>query len=282
MPHLRPARASAARPRSRPHFTRADFDDARRARAIRRARSTSPPTNSRICRSSRSTCSATSCGPAPGRSPSRRTAASEKAVHRSDAARGSRRGAPVASLDDVDAAVAELGLPLVLKTRRYGYDGKGQAWIRSARRSRGGLGRDRRRARGRRSRRRLRRRILGHPRALGRRPPRLLGLARERASRGHPAPLDRPVQRRSSRAQVEEARERGAAHRRGARPCRRADRRVLRQRRRARWSTRSRRASTTAATGRSRARSPRSSSSTSARSAACRPGSTGARRAAAR
>ncbi|HEU4651271.1 MAG TPA: ATP-grasp domain-containing protein, partial [Croceibacterium sp.] len=28
--------------------------------------------------------------------------------------------------------VAALGLPLVLKTRRYGYDGKGQAWVRSA------------------------------------------------------------------------------------------------------------------------------------------------------
>ena len=38
----------------------------------------------------------------------------------------------VASLDDVRAAVAQLGVPLVLKTRRYGYDGKGQAWIRSA------------------------------------------------------------------------------------------------------------------------------------------------------
>ena len=35
------------------------------------------------------------------------------------------------SLDDVRAAVAELGLPIVLKTRRFGYDGKGQAWIRS-------------------------------------------------------------------------------------------------------------------------------------------------------
>jgi 5-(carboxyamino)imidazole ribonucleotide synthase len=31
----------------------------------------------------------------------------------------------------VEAAVAELGVPLVLKTRRYGYDGKGQAWIRA-------------------------------------------------------------------------------------------------------------------------------------------------------
>ncbi len=42
------------------------------------------------------------------------------------------RWRPVASLEDVAAAVGELGLPLVLKTRRYGYDGKGQAWIRSA------------------------------------------------------------------------------------------------------------------------------------------------------
>jgi 5-(carboxyamino)imidazole ribonucleotide synthase len=36
-----------------------------------------------------------------------------------------------ANLDDVRAAVAELGAPIVLKTRRYGYDGKGQAWVRS-------------------------------------------------------------------------------------------------------------------------------------------------------
>jgi len=37
----------------------------------------------------------------------------------------------VASIEGVRAAVAELGTPLVLKSRRYGYDGKGQAWIRS-------------------------------------------------------------------------------------------------------------------------------------------------------
>jgi 5-(carboxyamino)imidazole ribonucleotide synthase len=37
----------------------------------------------------------------------------------------------VASLEDVSRAVEELGVPIVLKTRRYGYDGKGQAWIRS-------------------------------------------------------------------------------------------------------------------------------------------------------
>jgi 5-(carboxyamino)imidazole ribonucleotide synthase len=36
----------------------------------------------------------------------------------------------VSSLDHVRAAVEELGTPVVLKTRRYGYDGKGQAWIR--------------------------------------------------------------------------------------------------------------------------------------------------------
>lgn len=34
-------------------------------------------------------------------------------------------------LDDVRQAVADLDGPLVLKTRRYGYDGKGQAWVRS-------------------------------------------------------------------------------------------------------------------------------------------------------
>jgi 5-(carboxyamino)imidazole ribonucleotide synthase len=37
---------------------------------------------------------------------------------------------PVDSEADAAAAEAELGLPLVLKTRRLGYDGKGQAWVR--------------------------------------------------------------------------------------------------------------------------------------------------------
>src|SRR5947209_10331217 len=36
---------------------------------------------------------------------------------------------PIDSLADVTAAVLKVGLPLVLKTRRYGYDGKGQAWV---------------------------------------------------------------------------------------------------------------------------------------------------------
>lgn len=37
----------------------------------------------------------------------------------------------VDSLDDLRAAVDELGLPAVLKTRRFGYDGKGQELLRS-------------------------------------------------------------------------------------------------------------------------------------------------------
>jgi 5-(carboxyamino)imidazole ribonucleotide synthase len=37
----------------------------------------------------------------------------------------------VSALEEVQAALDDLGLPLVLKSRRYGYDGKGQAWVRS-------------------------------------------------------------------------------------------------------------------------------------------------------
>ena len=40
--------------------------------------------------------------------------------------------ADVASLEALRAAVAKLGLPAVLKTRRFGYDGKGQSIIRDA------------------------------------------------------------------------------------------------------------------------------------------------------
>lgn len=36
----------------------------------------------------------------------------------------------VGSVEQLDAAVAALGMPLVLKSRRLGYDGKGQAWVR--------------------------------------------------------------------------------------------------------------------------------------------------------
>jgi 5-(carboxyamino)imidazole ribonucleotide synthase len=37
----------------------------------------------------------------------------------------------VSTFAEVQSAIVELGVPVVLKTRRYGYDGKGQAWIRS-------------------------------------------------------------------------------------------------------------------------------------------------------
>jgi 5-(carboxyamino)imidazole ribonucleotide synthase len=37
----------------------------------------------------------------------------------------------VSTLAEVQSAAGELGAPIVLKTRRYGYDGKGQAWIRT-------------------------------------------------------------------------------------------------------------------------------------------------------
>ena len=57
--------------------------------------------------------------------------ADEKAFIERCAAKVARWRA-VASLEQVEAAVAELGTPVVLKTRRYGYDGKGQAWVRSA------------------------------------------------------------------------------------------------------------------------------------------------------
>jgi 5-(carboxyamino)imidazole ribonucleotide synthase len=39
----------------------------------------------------------------------------------------------VSCLADVTASVLKIGLPLVLKTRRYGYDGKGQAWVHARR-----------------------------------------------------------------------------------------------------------------------------------------------------
>ncbi len=41
------------------------------------------------------------------------------------------RYADVASAQDLKAAIAKLGLPAVLKTRRFGYDGKGQTMVRA-------------------------------------------------------------------------------------------------------------------------------------------------------
>lgn len=39
---------------------------------------------------------------------------------------------PVTTRDELDSAIAELGLPAILKTTRLGYDGKGQTMIRTA------------------------------------------------------------------------------------------------------------------------------------------------------
>ena len=59
------------------------------------------------------------------RSRSRRTG-STRSGSSSRSASPCRRGAPWTSRDELDRAVAEIGLPAVLKTRRLGYDGKGQ------------------------------------------------------------------------------------------------------------------------------------------------------------
>ncbi len=80
-------------------------------------------------------------------------------------------------IDEVRGAVSDLGLPVVLKTRRYGYDGKGQAWIRSAEdadEAWNAIGESSCDCRGRD---RLLGGILGDRRALGGWPPHLLGLA---------------------------------------------------------------------------------------------------------
>ena len=167
LPHLRPARAARARPTSRPHFTRAAFDDVDALRALRRrSRRRHLRVRESAGRAARS-CSATSCGPAPARSPSPRTARDEKSFIESTrragraVARGRqprrRRARPSPSS----------ALPLVLKTRRYGYDGKGQAWVRVAGDAAAAWDAIGEAAGGRRGRRRLRGRILGHPRALG-------------------------------------------------------------------------------------------------------------------
>jgi 5-(carboxyamino)imidazole ribonucleotide synthase len=59
--------------------------------------------------------------------------AQDRCVEKEFVASVGGRVAPWRTIDgpaDVDAAIAGLGLPLVLKSRRFGYDGKGQAWVR--------------------------------------------------------------------------------------------------------------------------------------------------------
>jgi 5-(carboxyamino)imidazole ribonucleotide synthase len=63
------------------------------------------------------------------------TVAQDRAVEKRFLDAAGVRIAPWAEVDDLaslEAAIDRLGLPLLLKTRRLGYDGKGQAWVRAA------------------------------------------------------------------------------------------------------------------------------------------------------
>ena len=270
-PHEHPP----ARQMSPPAVTRAAFDDVDALRELRRARSTSPPTSSRICRSRRSTCSADKLQPV---DPLARDRPGPRAA-RKHFIEGTRRAGRAVALG-VDAskrsqaAVAELGTPIVLKTRRYGYDGKGQAWIRVAARSRSRVESDRRGARGRRS---WQWTSSPNSRSSSRAGTTVATLSgtRPRTSIATASCAARPCPAASaSRARSPKpAKPRCGSPRRSAMSaCSPSN---SSQPPTARSSTRSHRASTTAATGRSRARSPRSSSSTSAPSAACRRASPG-------
>ena len=165
---------------------------------------------------------------------------------------------------------AEIGTPAILKTRRMGYDGKGQARIADARRRRRGMGGDRRRAGDRRGARLLRpanSRSSSPAAATARRSSTTCRDNHPRRRHPRPQPRARAGGDRRARRGGDRPRPPG---RRRARLCRRADARVLRHAPTARCSTRWRRASTTAATGRSRARASASSRTISAPSAACR------------
>ena len=184
--------------------------------------------------------------------------------------------APFVGVEDAGAlvrAVAELGRPSILKTRRFGYDGKGQSLIRegsnvaAVHRTLGPGADDPRRLR------RLRARGVGGRRAQPRRRDRRLRPLRERARAPHPGPHPR-----AGAGQPGDG-GRGQAHRRPRCSTRSTMSACWRSRcsspatgtaARGSSSTRSRRASTIPATGRSRARRPRSSSSISAPSPAGR------------
>lgn len=60
--------------------------------------------------------------------------AQDRCAEKAFVERAGARPAPWLAIDapaDIAAAIEELGLPLVLKTRRDGYDGKGQVWLRT-------------------------------------------------------------------------------------------------------------------------------------------------------
>ena len=99
--------------------------------------------------------------------------------------------ADVSTAADLREAIARIGLPAVIKTRRFGYDGKGQAIIREGDDPDRDLDRARHQIRDPRSLRSVRARDLGDRGALGRRRGRMLRRHRKRASRPHPENLAR-------------------------------------------------------------------------------------------
>ena len=61
------------------------------------------------------------------------TSAQDRAIEKQFIESVGGRVAPWRTVDgpaDVEAAIAALGLPIVLKSRQFGYDGKGQEWVR--------------------------------------------------------------------------------------------------------------------------------------------------------
>ena len=96
--------------------------------------------------------------------------------------------APFADVGEAAAlksAIERIGRPAVLKTRRFGYDGKGQAADQERQRSRSAMARSRRPALHSRSLRAVRARSLRRRRARAGRRGRMLRRDRERASRSH-------------------------------------------------------------------------------------------------
>ena len=99
--------------------------------------------------------------------------------------------ADVSSVETLRAAIAKIGLPAVIKTRRFGYDGKGQAIIRDGEDIEPDLGGPRHQVRDPRGVHSVRARNFRDRRALRRRPRRILRRHRERAPRPHPEVLAR-------------------------------------------------------------------------------------------
>ena len=199
LPHFR-ARSRGARLRRRRGREPSRPSTTRRRSPGSPKRSTSSPTNSRTCRSRRSSSwrRAGPSAPAPARWRLTQDRLTEKTFLRDLGL----KTAPFVGVEDAGAlarAVAELGRPAILKTRRFGYDGKGQSLIRegsnvaAVHRALGGGADDPRRVR------RLRARSIGRRRAQPRGRGRRLRPERERARAPYPGENARAGPRRAAR-----------------------------------------------------------------------------------